>query len=66
MEHLIECVPNFSTSDETGTPDLIEGAIDSNAYLMIGYAVLAASLLCLVRSISGIIERQHNRARHFV
>lgn len=43
-----------------------EGAIDSNSYLMIGYALLAASLLCLVRSIGAVIERQHNRARRFV
>jgi hypothetical protein len=46
--------------------DNIEGSLDSNSYLMIGYALLAASLLCLVRSISGIMERQHNRARQFV
>ncbi len=46
--------------------DNIEGSLDSNAILMIGYAFLAASLLCLVRSISGIIERQHTRARQFV
>ena len=50
----------------TRNGDLVEAAIDSNAFLMIGYALLGAAVLCLVRSISGIIERQHNRARHFI
>jgi len=42
-----------------------ESAIDANAISMIGYGMLVASLLCLVRAVGDVIERQRTRVQEF-
>jgi len=45
--------------------DTFEAAIDANAFSMIGYALLAASLLCAAKAVGNVIHRQRTRAESF-
>jgi hypothetical protein len=45
--------------------DTFEAAIDANAFSLIGYFLLAVSLLCGSKAVENVIHRQRTRAETF-